>query len=77
MAQGLQVALITGDNKVVAAKISAELGIMDVVAEVPPAGKVAALEALRAQGQLAFVATTSKTRQPVRQMLALPSAPLG
>ncbi len=54
-AQGLRVAMITGDNKATAAKIAAELGIADVMAEVLPAGKVAALQTLRAHGPLAFV----------------------
>ena len=54
-ALGLRVAMITGDNKATATKIAAELGIADVVAEVLPAGKVAALNSLRAQGALAFV----------------------
>ncbi len=54
-AAGLRVVMITGDNKVTAAKIAAELGIADVVAEVLPAGKVAALERLRPHGPVAFV----------------------
>ena len=54
-AAGLRVVMITGDNKVTAAKIAAELGITDVVAEVLPAGKVAALERLRPHGPVAFV----------------------
>ncbi len=54
-AQGLRVAMITGDNKRTAATIAAELGIIDVVAEVLPAGKVAALQSLRQYGPLAFV----------------------
>ena len=54
-ALGLRVAMITGDNKVTAAKIAAELGITDVVAEVLPAGKVAALQDLRRHGPVAFV----------------------
>ncbi|OZA00693.1 MAG: heavy metal translocating P-type ATPase, partial [Rhodobacterales bacterium 17-64-5] len=54
-AQGLRVVMITGDNQVTAAKIAAELGIVDVVAEVLPAGKVAAVEGLRGHGPVAFV----------------------
>ncbi|SFM57592.1 heavy metal translocating P-type ATPase [Shimia aestuarii] len=53
---GLQVAMITGDNKHTAGVIAQELGIDRVVAEVLPDGKVAALEALRDEvGAVAFV----------------------
>jgi len=53
---GLKVAMITGDNQGTANAIARELGIDQVVAEVLPEGKVATLEALRANGQkLAFV----------------------
>ncbi|WP_171182111.1 heavy metal translocating P-type ATPase [Ruegeria sp. HKCCD8929] len=53
---GLKVAMITGDNAMTAKAIAAELGIDDVVAEVLPEGKVAALENLRTdRGKLAFV----------------------
>lgn len=55
-AMGLRVVMISGDNAETARVIAAELGIRDVVAEVLPDGKVAALNALRADGtQLAFV----------------------
>jgi Au+-exporting ATPase len=55
-AQGLQVAMITGDNRRTAATIARRLGIDHVVAEVMPDGKVAALRALRAaHGPVAFV----------------------
>ena len=54
-AQGLRVVMITGDNQATAAKIAAELGIVDVVAEVLPAGKVAAVEGLRVHGPVVFV----------------------
>ncbi len=55
-AQGLGVAMVTGDAKATADAVAAELGIDHVVAGVLPDGKVAALEALREQyGQLAFV----------------------
>ena len=53
---GLSVAMITGDNKATAEALAHRLGIDHVVAEVLPEGKVAALEALRADGaKLAFV----------------------
>ncbi len=52
---GLRVAMITGDNQVTAAKIATELGITEVVAEVLPGGKVAALDGLRRHGPVAFV----------------------
>ncbi|MGH7728095.1 MAG: heavy metal translocating P-type ATPase [Vulcanimicrobiaceae bacterium] len=55
-ALGLRIAMITGDNARTAAAVAAQLGIDDVIAEVLPAGKVAALERLRAGGnRLAFV----------------------
>jgi Cu+-exporting ATPase len=53
---GLKVAMITGDNRRTAKAIAAELGIDEVVAEVLPEGKVAALKTLREGGRkVAFV----------------------
>ena len=53
---GLKVAMITGDNARTAAAIARQLGIDEVVSEVMPDGKVAAVKALKAQyGRLAFV----------------------
>jgi len=53
---GLKVAMITGDNRRTAEAIAAELGIDEIVAEVLPEGKVAAIKALRAGGRsVAFV----------------------
>ena len=53
---GLQVAMISGDNKDAANAIASELGIDHVIADVLPEGKVAAIEQLRGFGQkLAFV----------------------
>lgn len=53
---GLKVAMITGDNRRTAEAIAAELGIDEVVAEVLPDGKVAAVERLRDGGRtVAFV----------------------
>jgi len=55
-AQGLKVAMITGDNRRTAEAIAGQLGIDEVVAEVLPSGKVEALERLRESGRrVAFV----------------------
>ena len=55
-AQGLTVAMITGDGPATANAIAAEVGITHVVAGVLPDGKVAALDDLRKGGKtLAFV----------------------
>ncbi|MCT8159960.1 heavy metal translocating P-type ATPase [Pseudoruegeria sp. SHC-113] len=55
-AEGLQVAMITGDKRETAEAIARELGIDTVIAGVLPGGKVEALTALRAaHGPVAFV----------------------
>ena len=55
-ALGLKVAMITGDNRRTAHAVARRLGIDEVVAEVLPDGKVAAIQSLRGSGrQVAFV----------------------
>ncbi|WLR95216.1 heavy metal translocating P-type ATPase [Shinella zoogloeoides] len=56
-ALGIEVAMITGDNRRTAEAVAAKLGIDRVMAEVLPDGKVAAVRALSADGakKVAFV----------------------
>src|SRR5690606_34275506 len=55
-AQGLRVAMITGDNRRTADAIAARLGIDEVIAEVLPAGKVEMVRDLRGTyGPLVYV----------------------
>ena len=54
-AMGLKVAMVTGDNARTARAIARQLGIDEVVAEVLPEGKVAAVRRLKGLGRLAFV----------------------
>lgn len=55
-AQGLRIAMVTGDNRRTAQAIARSLGIEEVVAEVLPDGKVAAVQGLRAGNRkVAFV----------------------
>lgn len=54
-ARGLDVALISGDARKTADAIARVVQIPDVVAEVLPAGKVAALKELRGDASIAFV----------------------
>jgi Cu+-exporting ATPase len=55
-AAGLRVAMITGDDKRTADAIARRLGIDEVIAEVPPGGKVEAIKRLRREKRkVAFV----------------------
>ncbi|MEZ5912262.1 MAG: heavy metal translocating P-type ATPase [Paracoccaceae bacterium] len=54
-AEGLEVAMITGDGRETAEAIARETGISRVIAGVLPDGKVAALDELRKIGPVAFV----------------------
>ncbi|PRQ03919.1 heavy metal translocating P-type ATPase [Enhygromyxa salina] len=49
--RGLEIAMITGDNRRTATAVAARLGITQVVSEVLPGGKVAALQSLRGDGR--------------------------
>ncbi|SER39379.1 heavy metal translocating P-type ATPase [Lentzea albida] len=49
---GLRPVLLTGDNAAVAAAVADEVGISEVIADVMPAGKVAAIRNLQAQGRV-------------------------
>ena len=48
---GLQLVMLTGDNRRTAAAVSKQLGIDTVEAEIEPAGKVAHIKKLRAEGK--------------------------
>jgi len=50
--QGLEPVLLTGDNARAAAAVAAQVGIDNVIAEVPPAGKAAAIRQLQAAGRV-------------------------
>jgi Cu+-exporting ATPase len=49
---GLRPVLLTGDNAVTARAVAAEVGIDEVIADVLPAGKVAVVERLQAEGRV-------------------------
>ena len=50
-ALGLQVVMLTGDNRRTAAAVAKQLGLDGVEAEIEPAGKVAQVKKLRAEGR--------------------------
>ena len=54
-AEGLRLAMISGDDARTARAIAASLGIDEVVAEVTPEGKLDAVRRLKSLGKLAFV----------------------
>jgi Cu+-exporting ATPase len=50
-ALGIQLVMLTGDNRRTAAAVAKQLGLDDVQAEIEPAGKVAHIRKLRAEGK--------------------------
>jgi Cu+-exporting ATPase len=50
-AEGLRVVMLTGDSKSTAARVASEVGIDDVIAEVLPADKAAAVARLQREGR--------------------------
>lgn len=52
---GIRVVILTGDNRMTAAAIAAEVGIDEVIAELKPDGKEAAVRALQRDGVVAMV----------------------
>ena len=55
-AEGLKLVMLTGDNDVTARAVAARLGIDEVRAEVSPAGKAQAVQALREAGKVVAMA---------------------
>jgi Cu+-exporting ATPase len=55
-AQGVRLVMLTGDHPDTARAVAAGLGIDEVEAEVPPEGKAAAVQRLRAQGRAVAMA---------------------
>ncbi|MEB3980717.1 heavy metal translocating P-type ATPase [Mycobacterium sp. 663a-19] len=69
---GLTPVLLTGDNRAVAERIAAEVGIADVIADTMPADKVAAVNRLQAEGRV-----VAMVGDGVNDAAALAAADLG
>jgi Cu+-exporting ATPase len=54
--QGIRIVMLTGDNRVTAARVAGELGIKDFYAEILPAKKADTVAALQKQGQVVAMA---------------------
>jgi P-type Cu+ transporter len=52
----IRIVMLTGDNEVTARSVARQLGIDDVVADVLPDGKAAAIEAMQAEGRIVAMA---------------------